>query len=131
MRTKTLLTVLLTALSVSAADRRPMLEEGKTWWYTYHHFEDVDYENPHETSTWPVAYTLRGDTVIDGWRYLRMYRQGNGTNSYYGAFREVEEGRVWQYDYQGDKKDFLLFDVSLHFGDNCSPKRRPLRRPPR
>ena len=126
MRTKTLLTVLLTALSVSAADRRPMLEEGKTWWYTYHHFEDVDYENPHETSTWPVAYTLRGDTVIDGWRYLRMYRQGNGTNSYYGAFREDEEGRVWQYDYLGDKKDFLLFDVSLHFGDNLFPEATPI-----
>ena len=31
MRTKTLLAVMLTALSVSAADRRPMLEEGKTW----------------------------------------------------------------------------------------------------
>ena len=126
MRTKTLLTVLLTALSVSAADRRPMLEEGKTWWYTYHHFEDVDYENPHETSTWPVAYTLRGDTVIDGWRYLRMYRQGNGTNSYYGAFREDEEGRVWQYDYLGDKKDFLLFDVSLHFGSNSFPEATPI-----
>ena len=126
MRTKTLLTVLLTALSVSAADRRPMLEEGKTWWYTYHHFEDVDYENPHETSTWPVAYTLRGDTVIDGWRYMRMYRQGNGTNSYYGAFREDEEGRVWQYDYLGDKKDFLLFDVSLHFGSNSFPEATPI-----
>lgn len=126
MRTKTLLTVLLTALSVSAADRRPMLEDGKTWWYTYHHFEDVDYENPHEYSTWPVSYMLRGDTVIDGRHYMKMYRHDDGSFNYYGAFREDEEGRVWQYDYLGDKKDFLLFDVSLHFGDNLFPEATPI-----
>ncbi|MBQ3752960.1 MAG: serpin family protein [Prevotella sp.] len=125
MRTMTLLTVVLIVLNISAADLRPMLAEGKTWWYTYHHFEDVDNGAPQEFLS-QVGYMLRGDTVIDGRHYMKMYRHDDGSFSYYGAFREDEEGRVWQYDYLGDKKDFLLFDVSLHFGDNSFPEATPI-----
>lgn len=121
----TLLTVVLIVLNISAADLRPMLAEGKTWWYTYHHFEDVDNGAPQEFLS-QVGYMLRGDTVIDGRHYMKMYRHDDGSFSYYGAFREDEEGRVWQYDYLGDKKDFLLFDVSLHFGDNSFPEATPI-----
>ena len=124
----TLLTVVLIVLNISAADLRPMLAEGKTWWYTYHHFEDVDNGAPQEFLS-QVGYMLRGDTVIDGRHYLKMYRHDDGNFNYYGAFREDEEGRVWQYDYQGDKKDFLLFDYSLHFADNAFPEATPIAEP--
>ena len=121
----TLLTVVLIVLNISAADLRPMLAEGKTWWYTYHHFEDVDNGAPQEFLS-QVGYMLRGDTVIDGRHYMKMYRHDDGSFNYYGAFREDEEGRVWQYDYESDKQDFMLFDISLHFGEKHFANTTPI-----
>ena len=72
--------ILLLALSVyvaaanAAAPKRPMLVQGKTWTYVYHHYEDGETPDPtgtykgHETFfSW---YTLKGDTVIDGRQYM-------------------------------------------------------------
>ena len=44
-----------------------------------------------------------------------MYRRDDktGKNYYYGAFREDEKGRVWQYDYEDDKQDFMICDFTL------------------
>ena len=125
MKRLLLLSAVLLALTARADEtRRPMLEQGKTWYYTYHHFEDR--ETPEET-TYPVKYTLRGDTVIDGRQYMKMYRyELKGSNRYYGAFREDEEGRVWQYDYESDKQDFMLFDISLHFGEKHFANTTPI-----
>ena len=108
--------VLFSAISINAIaednTRIPMLEQGKAWTYIHHHF-DYDGERYHETTT-GVIYQLEGDTVIDGRQYMKMYRRINKINSksYYGAFREDEEGRVWQYDYQGDQKDFMICDIT-------------------
>lgn len=108
--------VLFSAISINAIaednTRIPMLEQGKAWTYILHHF-DYDGERYHETTT-GVIYQLEGDTVIDGRQYMKMYRRINKINSksYYGAFREDEEGRVWQYDYQGDQKDFMICDIT-------------------
>ncbi len=129
MRRFTLLTLLLTAiLSVSAENNsRPMLAQGKMWCYIYHHIEDA--ATGHEDSQWMVCYTLQGDTVIDGRQYMKMYRQEyrhSSQSRYYGAFREDEEGRVWQYDYLGDKKDFMLLDFSLHFDYNSFAEATPI-----
>ena len=73
--------ILLLALSVyvaaanAAAPKRPMLVQGKTWTYVYHHYEDGETPDPtgtykgHETLfSW---YTLTGDTVIDGRQYMK------------------------------------------------------------
>ena len=108
--------VLFSAISINAIaednTRIPMLEQGKAWTYIHHHF-DYDGERYHETTT-AVIYQLEGDTVIDGRQYMKMYRRISKINSksYYGAFREDEEGRVWQYDYQGDQKDFMICDIT-------------------
>lgn len=110
----TVLAIVLITVGSFADDgnRIPMLEQGKAWTYIHHHF-DYDGERYHETTT-GVIYQLEGDTVIDGRQYMKMYRRINKINSksYYGAFREDEEGRVWQYDYQGDQKDFMICDIT-------------------
>ncbi|MBO7578047.1 MAG: serpin family protein [Prevotella sp.] len=107
---------LFSAISINAIaednTRIPMLEQGKAWTYILHHF-DYDGERYKETTT-AVFYQLEGDTVINGRQYMKMYRRINKINSksYYGAFREDEEGRVWQYDYWGDQKDFMICDIT-------------------
>jgi serine protease inhibitor len=112
--------LLVTMTAAAYEGRRPMLAQGKTWYYTYHQFEEKDEptddpypydfynETLHETS-----YTLKGDTVIDGRTYMKMYRRFDwGKLTYYAAMREDEQGRVWQWDYEGDKKDYMLCDFT-------------------
>lgn len=110
----TVLAIVLITVGSFADDgnRIPMLEQGKAWTYILHHF-DYDGERYKETTT-GVIYQLEGDTVIDGRQYMKMYRRISKINSksYYGAFREDEEGRVWQYDYWGDQKDFMICDIT-------------------
>ena len=99
--------ILLLTLSVcvaaanAAAPKRPMLEQGKTWEYVYHHFDegitpdpDGIYKGESVFFSW---YTLKGDTIIDGLQYMKMYRNDEirHKESYYAAYREDEEGRVY------------------------------------
>ena len=133
MKTKTLIgmVVMLMALAGitanAAAPERKMLEEGKTWVYVYHDVEGVDDPSSYHPM-WSVYYQLNGDTIINGRQYMRMYREDENESGrqYYGAFREDEEGRVYMYDYNGDEKDFMIFDLSLHFDDNHFPDATPV-----
>ena len=120
---KKMLLLLALAFSMATnvcAKRVPMLVQGKTWVYTYHHFEEKEvltgegYQVMFDETTWPVQYTLRGDTVIEGRQYMKMYRfdMNNGQERYFGAYREDEEGKVWQWNLQGDNKDFMLCDYT-------------------
>ena len=100
---------------------RKMLENGKMWAYVYHHIEyrdtpgnDGEY---YEEKTWMSYYQLDGDTVIDGRQYMKMYRQDevNYERTYYGAFREDEEGRVYMYNYNGDNQDYMVLDFTMQY----------------
>ena len=108
---------------------KPMLVQGKTWHYTYHHFEDKEEptgdnypEDFYDETLYEVSYTVKGDTIIDGQNYVKIYRRDpKGGSKYYAALREDEEGRVWQYDgdhwFEGDEyphvgNDFMLCDVT-------------------
>ena len=99
----------------AAAPKRPMLEQGKTWYYVYHHFTDRETAGPdgnlYEETHWMSYYRLDGDTIIDGRQYMKMYRwdDRNSNKKYYGAFREDEEGRVYVAEFRGEK-DFKLID---------------------
>ncbi len=103
----------------NAAPSQPMLVQGKTWYYAYHHFEDLDKPGPdgklYQESISYRSYTLKGDTVIDGRTYMKMYCSDSWSygSKYFGAYREDDEGRVYMYDYQGDQQDFLLIDFTL------------------
>lgn len=115
--TKLILMFAVSSMTASAAPQRKMLEEGKSWTYAYHHFEANG--SGHDHSVWPIRYTLKGDTIIDGRQYMKVYRfnEYSCEEKYYGAFREDEEGRVYQYDYLGDGKDFKMIDFSMDYDD--------------
>ncbi len=102
----------------AAAPKRKMLEQGKKWTYIYHHYEDGETPDPtgtykgHETFfSW---YTLKGDTVIDGRQYMKMYRNDEvrSKESYYGAYREDEEGRVYRIIYSSPEEECKIVDFS-------------------
>ena len=111
----------------ATAPKRPMLEQGKTWEYVYHHFTDRETAGPngklYDETVWLVYYYLSGDTIIDGRQYMKMYREDemNFNKKYYGAFREDEEGRVYMAEYNSDyyihEKEFKIIDFSLDFNE--------------
>ncbi len=109
-----LFAVLMLSAATFAADQRlPMLKQGKTWNYVFHHFEDG--ERGYTEYNWYVSYTLQGDTVIGGRQYMKMSRfdEKSLIRSYYGAFREDEEGRVYLCR-AGTTGESLQIDFSLN-----------------
>ena len=124
--------ILLLTLSVcvaaanAAAPKRPMLEQGKRWTYVYHHFTDRESPGPdgklYDEDLWFVDYTLKGDTTINGIQYMNMYKhdENKGKETYVGAYREDEEGRVYAADFNGEK-DFKIFDLSMNFANQDRP----------
>ncbi|MCR5316116.1 MAG: DUF3244 domain-containing protein [Bacteroidaceae bacterium] len=110
-----LLLIVCPLMASAKTTLRTMLVEGKTWYYAYHHYNDE--AGKFDDRTYSVSYTVRGDTVIDGREYRKMYRWDEVSREtlYYGAFREDEDGRVWQYDYAGDQKDFMICDITTYY----------------
>lgn len=117
---RTLLLLMLAAgcmTAGAAAPKRHMLVQGKTWTYIYHHITESETLRPddpykgHKLIT--MWYTLRGDTVIDGRQYMKMYRSDEirVKETYYAAYREDEEGRVYMAEYRGEK-DFKIIDFT-------------------
>jgi len=110
----------------ATAPKRPMLEQGKTWEYVYHHFTDRETAGPdgklYEETVWLVYYYLSGDTIIDDRQYMKMYRKDDMyfNKKYFGAFREDEEGRVYIANYNGEK-DYKIFDLSMNFDNEIHP----------
>ena len=107
-----LMALLMLGMQVRA-ERIPMLEQGKCWCYTYHHFEDN--ENGYYETTSPIFYTLQGDTTIAGQKYMKMYRNDFSKNKYYGAYREDDEGRVYMIRALPDAKEELVIDFNLNY----------------
>ena len=114
------------AAAHAAAPKRPMLEQGKSWTYVYHHLTDRD--SPgfdgryYDEDVWFVVYTLKGDTIINDLQYMKMYRHDrmNMKDTYFGAYREDKEGRVYAADYNGEK-DYKIFDLSMDFDYQLHP----------
>ena len=122
-----ILTLLPMLASAQTAPERRMLEQGKVWAYTYHHFEaretptaDSSY---YDHSTWLSYYQLEGDTVIDGRTYMKLYRwdDHDRKHKYFGAFREDDEGKVFMYNLEDKKQDDLVLDFSLHYNRGYFP----------
>jgi serpin B len=116
------------AAANAASPKRPMLEQGKTWEYIYHHYESLSEPGPdgkdYAVTTWMSYYRLNGDTIINGRQYMKMYRSdwNNPKEKYVGAFREDEEGRVYVTDYSigiyDQEKEFKIIDFSLDFDED-------------
>ena len=102
----------------NAAPERRMLEQGKLWVYTYHHYEDRETPNSegsyYDHSMWMAYYQLKGDTVIEDRRYMKAYRwdDRNSAPKLHAVFREDEEGRVYIYDSRTNQ-DELRIDLTM------------------
>ena len=100
----------------AAAPKRPMLEQGKRWYYIYHYVAEgghgPEFTQPPYITEWMVWYTLKGDTAIGGREYLKMYRYDEyfGKETYYGAYREDGKGRVYLYG-PNNKEEYKVFDL--------------------
>lgn len=89
--------------AMQRAEYRPMFSEGKVWHYTYRNWmEDIEK---------PIDYAVRGDTVIDGKTYFKLYQEDAGVRTYWGAWRE-EEKKI--YRYTGNTEQLFL-DFGLHY----------------
>ena len=104
------------AAAQAAAPKRPMLEQGKRWYYIYHYVAEgghgPEFTQPPYITEWMVWYTLKGDTAIGGREYMKMYRYDEyfGKETYYGAYREDEKGRVYLYG-PYNKEEYKVFDL--------------------
>ncbi|MBR6981737.1 MAG: hypothetical protein IKH88_18165 [Prevotella sp.] len=93
-------------------DYHPMLVEGKSWLY---HFtqghSDMETGGFWQTA-YDVTYTLRGDTIIDGREYMKMYEEYEGRCNYHSAWRE--DGMKIYAAYPG-RPDSLCYDYGLPY----------------
>ena len=131
------MTMLVSMNIIAQAPLRPMLEQGKEWFYYHHHFEatdDASRDDGFQHTLTLVSFRLEGETEIDGRTYMKMYRYSHpylddityteGEGTYQGAYRE-EDGRVYVYGYGGEEKDFLLIDFSMQ-GYDAGQKLQPV-----
>ena len=88
------------AAAQAAAPKRPMLEQGKTWTYVYHHFEDGETLDPDgvygDLDMFFSWYTLKGDTIIDGLQYMKMYRNDERNHIMPPIGRTRKDGYIWK-----------------------------------
>lgn len=77
----------------------PNLVEGRSWVYDYHHFEVIDeLTGQYDEKVMKLSYTLKGDTIINGTSYHKIYWQwDDGEPAYRMAYRE-EGSTVFCYD---------------------------------
>ena len=118
---------MLLSLSAMADDvLRPMLVQGKTWWYTHHHFEEKEQPaNAYDETVFPVSYTLMGDTVINGLPYMKVYRRSHenykqGVLQYYGAYRE-DDGKIYGVANRENAQEELLSDLRNGHAADATP----------
>lgn len=108
---------LLASHSASSREYLPMLKDGKRWMYYYtNHYYELN-----------IYYTLKGDTIIDGKKWFKVYSQsidqwtGNLLipEKYTGALLE-EDGRVYRIDVNRKEKE-LVCDFNLEKGARSEP----------
>lgn len=94
----------------------PMLKEGKIWLYKNHHFEEnIDDEGDvydYDVYETDYNFVLRGDTVINGERAFKMYRESeSGSSIYVDAWIEQDK-RVYRI-HEGTTEKVLYYDFNL------------------
>ena len=94
-------------LSVSAQTYRPFLEEGKKWVY-YPDFDSYGY---------PYELRIDGDTIVDGQKCKKLYRQDDSRNQLYAFLYEDGPRVFYRLNINGLEDWGLLFDFSLNPGD--------------
>ena len=100
---------------------QPMLVDGRIW--TFSVSGDVTGIDSIDNQWSFYYYKVDGDSVINSEVYKKVYKSYyNKTdwNLYCLMMEDVEEGKVWKYDYSYRSKQYykdLIFDFSLNVGD--------------
>ena len=102
----------MAAPDMQEAPYHPMLAEGKSWLYHYTLGHSDPETGEMSRTEYDVTYTLRGDTVIDGREYRKMYEEYEGKCLYHSAWRE--DGRKIYVAYP-DSRDSLCYDYGLPY----------------
>ena len=93
------------------APYHPMFKEGKQWLYHYVYRQmGDDGLSVAAVTEYDVAYVVRGDTLIDGRHYHKLYREYEGNSEYDSAWRE--EGTSVYVVWQG-RQETLFYDFGL------------------
>jgi len=92
-----------------------MLQDGKVWHYRASNPD----ASPAYYKEWDETYSLKGDTMIDSYRCMKLYYTSNGpynscNRSYLGAL--FEEGEYVYYLTKGSTTPVLLYDFSCEQG---------------
>ena len=99
---------------------QPILVEGRIW--TILISGDIGIDSL-DNRRYSYYYKIDGDSIIDGEIYKKVYKSYyNKTdwNLYCLMMEDVEEGKVWKYDYSYRSKQYykdLILDFSLNIGD--------------
>ncbi len=99
-------------VSYSQLIYRPMLEEGKTWVYSYHHFDEEETNDGtrYNEEIFDVTFSFQGDTIIGGLKYKRLIRCCNQEINYYAALRE--EGMTLFCIYAETTNEFIIMEFN-------------------
>ena len=94
-----------------------MLKDGKLWRVLYH--DVVNTGNGAEFPVYEISLVLRGDTLIDGLTYYKMYRESENGATLEGCFRE--EGKKMYRVLKGtiEPKLWMDFDVTVSSKEEC------------
>ena len=94
------------------ADYHPMFSEGKTWNYVYQVLDEGTWTY---TQT-PIAYVIKGDTVVSGKKYVKMYQEMSGSSTLCALWRE-EDQKVF---YAQGNGEVLFFDYGAPYHGETS-----------
>ncbi len=80
MKRLTSLLLVLALCSTAFAQKKAMLEEGKVWTYTYHHFEATEESEglEYDHTAYPVSFRLEGKARVNGKEYFQVFRSIDG-----------------------------------------------------
>ena len=100
------LTMMLASLwAMAQADYAPLLEEGKTWHYTYYNWATG--------KRYTFTEKISGDTIVNGVTYMKYVSHDQPPVA---TLLREDGGKVYRYD-AGKKADTLLYDFTLSVGD--------------
>ena len=99
--------------AVDVEKHRPLLDEGKEWWYKDSRGFECDRRED-------FRMFVKGDTIIGGKTWKKIYNDNTiGSLPVYEKAMREEGGKVYELRQGGEES--LLFDFSLNIGDRYIP----------
>ena len=91
--------------AMAQTDYAPLLEEGKTWHYTYHNWATG--------KTYTFTEKLSGDSVVNGVTYMKYVSHDESAPD---VLLREDGGKVYKYDSQ-KQAETLLYDFTMSVGE--------------